>query len=68
MLLFLHHSICRNLLQQPQETNTMHYISGMLPGILILMHQFFIGKVAEIRLEINNHYEHIMGLQVRFPI
>lgn len=30
------------------------------------MHHFFIGKVAEIRLEIYNYYNHIMGLQVRF--
>lgn len=35
-------------------------------GILILMYQFFLGKVAEIRLERNNYYNHIMGLQVRF--
>lgn len=35
-------------------------------GILILMYQFFLGKVAEIRLEIHKYYNHVIGLQVRF--
>lgn len=46
----------------------MHYISGIFPAILLLMYEFFRGKVAEIRWGINNYSDHIIGLQVRVLI